>query len=76
MQELDEGWRKLPKNATQIKEKIVSTIMALRAQQDDGRYYLSQDRFINCMQNVWGTTTVDVTSQPNDMVRLFGIIMT
>ena len=76
MQELDEGWMKLPKNPTQIKEKIVSTIMALRSQQDDGRYYLSQDRFLNNMQNVWGATAVDVTPHANDRVRLFGIIMT
>ena len=76
MQELDDGWKKLPKNPTQIKEKIVSTIMALRSQQDDGSYHLCQERFVNSMQNVWGTSAVDLTPHPNDRVRLFGIIMT
>ena len=76
MQELDEGWKKLPKNPTQIKDKIVSTIMALRSQRDDGSYNLCQKRFVNCLQNVWGASAVDLTPHPNDRIRLFGIIMT
>jgi len=76
MQELEEGWKKLPKNGSQIKEKIVSTIMALRSQCDDGSYKLSQESFVSTMQNFWGTSAVDLTPHPNDRLRLFGIIMT
>ena len=50
--------------------------MALRSQQDDGSYHLCQERFVNSMQNVWGTSAVDLTPHPNDRLRLFGIIMT
>ena len=76
MQELEEGWKKLPKSTSQIKEKIVSTIMALRSQCDDGSFKLSQESFVTTMQNFWGTSAVDLTPHPNDRLRLFGIIMT
>ena len=76
MQELEEGWKKLPKNGSQIKEKIVSTIMALRSQCDDGSYKLSQESFVSTMQNFWGTSAVDLTPHLNDRLQLFSIIMT
>ena len=54
----------------------MSTIMAIRSQRDDGTYHLCQDRLLNMLQNVWGTSAVDLTPHPNDRLRLFGILMT
>ena len=42
---------------------------------DDGKYTMQQEVFMEMLQNVWGDNTVDIMPHHNDRVRLFGIIM-
>ena len=70
-----QSWTKLPKNNTQVKEKIVERLLALRQRGDDGSYLLDQSSIVNFLLNIWGKDSVSLTPHTNDRVRLFGIVM-
>ena len=74
--ELGKGWDKVPKNSTQVKEKIVERLINLRKQTEDGAYNLKQAYFIQILETVWGNKAVDATQHYNDRLRLFGILLT
>ena len=59
--ELGKGWNKVPKNSTQVKEKIVERLINLQKQTEDGAYNLKQGYFIQILETVWGNKAVDVT---------------
>ena len=74
--EMGLGWTKLPVNKTNVKNKIIDRILALRRLDDDGKYIIDQKHFIGQLENVWGAGAIDTAPHHNDRVRLFGIIMT
>ena len=38
--DLDQGWTQLPKNKTQVKDKLVHSLLVMRKLGDDGKYTL------------------------------------
>ena len=73
--EMELGWTKLPINKTNVKNKIITRILALRKLGEDGKYVIDQQHFISQLENVWGAGTIDTAPHHNDCVRLFGVIM-
>ena len=70
------GWDKLPKNRTNVKNKIFQRLLALRTCGFDGVYTLDQLSFLEMLGTFWGQGAVSNVINPNDRARLFGIIMT
>ena len=75
-QELSRGWKKVPVNQTDAKNKIIGLLLSLRKEQA-GVYVLEQERIIGMLANVWGgdENSDDTSLHHNDRIRLFGIIM-
>ena len=74
--DLDQGWAQLPKNKTQVKDKLVHRLLAMRKLGGDGKYKLLQSQLINMCESVWGKAAVDTVPHHNDRTRVFGIVMT
>ena len=74
--DMNTGWDKIPKNNTQIKEKIVERLLSLRTKEEGGKYVLDQKRVVQMLETFWGSKAVDTTPHVNDRLRLFGILMT
>ena len=70
------GWQKLPKNKTNVKNKILGRLLALRNCGFDGIYTLDQKSLLEMLGTYWGDGAVSSVIHPNDRARVFGIIMT
>ena len=70
------GWSKIPKNATNIKMKIVEIILSQRTEESYGTFTLCQDRLARNLFSVWGSSSSGQAMHYNDKLRLFGLIMT
>ena len=73
--ELGQGWDKVPKNKTDVKIKMVELLIALRKENENGKFVLSQNRFLITLSSMWGAANPSATLHYNDRVRAFGIIM-
>ena len=69
------GWERLPKNNTQIKERIVERLLAMRELNVRGDYTLNQSVIIHTFHSIWGGNNIDGAPHHNDRLRLFGILM-
>ena len=69
------GWSKIPKNATNIKMKIVQIILSQRIEESDNTFNLCQDRLARNLFSVWGSSSCGQAMHYNDKLRLFGLIM-
>ena len=76
MKYLSIGWAKIPKNKTDLKTKIISRLLALRKQNNDGNYELYQTHFLNILESIWGKGADSMVIHHNDRACVFGIIMT
>ena len=70
------GWDRLPKNNTQIKERIVERLLAMREVNSDGCFILSQAAIVSMFHTIWGGDNIDSSPHHNDRLRIFGILMT
>ena len=70
------GWRKIPKNSTQVKEKVVERLLALQQRGPYGSFVLEQKSIILFLKQILGTNSISLGPHPNDRVRLYGILMT
>ena len=52
--ELSRGWKKVPVNKTDGKNKIINILLATRKIDTNGIYQLDQGRVLAMMANVWG----------------------
>ena len=52
--ELSRGWKKVPVNKTDGKNKIINILLATRKIDTNGTYQLDQGRVIAMLANVWG----------------------
>ena len=68
------AWFKLPKSLPNVKVKIVEIILQLRVLEST-QYERGQNRLINFLHNVWGSSQGSITPHDNDKIRLFGLIM-
>ena len=68
-------WSKVPKNPTQVKEKIVERLLALCQRGPDGKFVLEQRSIVLFLKQIWGKDSINLAPHPNDRVRLYGIIM-
>jgi len=73
--DLDQGWAQLPKNKTQVKDKLVHRLLAMCKLGDDGKYTLLQLQLIDICQSVWEEAAVDTVPHHNERTRVFGIVM-
>ena len=75
--ELGRGWKKLPINKTDGKNKIINILLALRKQDTNGIYILDQCRVLSMLSNVWGgeNSGNDTTMHHNDRIRIYGLVM-
>ena len=69
------GWKRVPKNVTEKKIKIIHLMKERRIKESDGRFILDQTMFLSMLNNQWGYSEDIITAEPNDKLRLFGIIM-
>ena len=51
--DLDQGWAQLPKNKTQVKDKLMHRLLAMRKLGYDGKYNLLQSQLINMCESAW-----------------------
>ena len=75
--ELGRGWKKVPVNRTDGKNKIINILLATRKIDTNGTYQLDQGRVIAMLANVWGGDSGEDDSaiHPNDRLRVYGLIM-
>jgi len=75
--ELSRGWKKVPVNRTDGKNKIINILLATRKIDTNGTYQLDQGRVIAMLANVWGGDSGEDDSaiHPNDRLRVYGLIM-
>ena len=69
------AWSKVPKNPTQVKEKIVERLLALRQRGPDNKFVLEQTSIVLFLKQIWGKDSISLAPHPNDRVRLYGIVM-
>ena len=71
--ELGRGWKKVPINKTDGKNKIINILLALRKQDTNGIYILDQCRVLSMLSNVWGgkNSGNDTTMHHNDRIRIY-----
>ena len=69
------GWIKQPKNKTDMKVKIVETLLALR-KIINNENVLDQSKIILILSNIWDSDQTPMIISHNDRVRLLGIVMT
>ena len=62
-------WSKVPKNPTQVKEKIVKRLLALCQRGPDGKFVLEQRSIVLFLKQIWGKNSINLAPHPNDRVR-------
>ena len=72
---LGRGWAKVPKNKSDVKVKIVGVILALRKEDDGGKFVLDQGRILSMLSNMWGALKPVNTIHYKNRIRVYGIIM-
>ena len=70
------GWNWLPKNATDLKTKILELLQIFRKRTDGGSYELDQDMFLNLLFENWGGRQALAQIVDNDKLRVFGLLLT
>ena len=59
-------WSKVPKNPTQVKEKIVERLLALCQRGPDGKFVLEQCSIVMFLKQIWGKYSISLAPHPND----------
>ena len=75
--QLGRGWKKVPVNKTDGKNKIINILLALRKVDTNGVYMLDQGRVIDMLANVWGgeNSGDDPAMHHNDRICVYGLVM-
>ena len=69
------GWKRFPKNATDIKFSILKILMNLRKfEEENNRYVLDQDRVIGLLETQYGLGVSAQTIEDNDKLRIYGLL--
>ena len=69
------GWKRFPKNATDIKFSILKILMNLRKfEEANNRYVLDQDRVIGLLETQYGLGVSAQTIEDNDKLRIYGLL--
>ena len=76
MNELGVGWKKIPKNISNVKTSIISLLLKMRKEGSNGIFHLEQDDVLKMLSNQWENDDPASILHENDKLRLFGIMMT
>ena len=68
------GWKRLPKNITDVKLKLIGLLLELRTETEDGTYVLDQTNFLKKIETLWGIENTSLVTEDNDKIRLIGIL--
>ena len=69
-------WCRVPKNTTNVKNKIIEVILQLRKPNDDGKLAIDQHRFLHIVYQQWGGAKAQANMTDSDKLRVFALIMT
>ena len=69
------GWSRVPKNATNVKIKIIELLSKFRKIDDKGKFILSQQQFLSLLHHQWGESQPAANITDNNKARIFGLIM-
>ena len=68
------GWKRFPRNSSDVKVKIIEILLSLRRMNNDGKYDLEQNVILRMMDTQWGGETLSEKTEDNDKLRLFGLL--
>ncbi len=68
------GWKRFPRNATDVKGSILKIIMNLRKfDEESNKYELDQDRVLGLLETQYGLGVSAQTVEENDKLRIYGL---
>ena len=75
--QLGRGWKKVPVNKTDGKNKIINILLVLRKVDTNSTYFLEQGRVLSILAKVWGgeNSGDDPVMHHNDRIRVYGLVM-
>ena len=69
------GWKRFPRNATDVKGSILKIIMNLRKfDEGSNKYELEQDRVLGLLETQYGLGVSAQTVEDNDKLRIYGLL--
>ena len=69
------GWKRFPRNATDVKASILKIIMNLRKfDEDNNKYELDQNRVLGLLETQYGLGVSAQTVEENDKLRIYGLL--
>ena len=68
-------WCRVPKNTTNVKNKIIEVLLQLRKPDDNGKLVIDQDRFLSIVYQQWGGPKAPANMTDSDKLRIFALIM-
>ena len=69
------GWKRFPRNATDVKGSILKIIMNLRKfDEENNKYELDQDRVLGLLETQYGLGVSAQTVEENDKLRIYGLL--
>ena len=69
------GWKRFPRNATDVKASILKIIMNLRKfDEDNNKYDLDQNRVLGLLETQYGLGVSAQTVEENDKLRIYGLL--
>ena len=68
------GWKRFPKNISDVKIKIIGILLSLRRLNSDNVFDLEQNVLLRMMDTQWGGDLSSDKTEDNDKLRVFGLL--